>query len=121
MLKESRESIVELYHALRERGTEEFDRFVAERSYCMFERRHRGPVDQVFDLTFLRRRDRAELHLRMPPPGEELEVVLDETVQRLIEVELQDPARLTCDGYHMDTVEEIADEVMEQARLALEE
>lgn len=121
MLEESRDRIVALHHALRERGAAEFDHLVESRSYCIYEKAHRGPVEQVFDLVFRRQRDLAEIQLRMPPPGEELEVVLDDEVRRLIEVDLQDPVHLTCDGYHMDTVAELADEVMEQARLALEE
>lgn len=121
MLQETRDRIVALYHALEERGASEFDRQVKDRSYCIYERGQRGPVEEVFDLVFQRSRDRAEIHLRMPPPGDEVEVVLDGEVRMLAEVDLQKPAHLACDGYHVDSVGEIADEIMDKARLQLEE
>lgn len=121
MLQETRDRIVALYHALEERGIAEFDRQVKDRSYCVYEGPQRGPIEELFDLVFLRHRDRAEIHLRMPPPGDEVEAVLDGEVRMLAEVDLQDAAHLACDGYHVETVGEIADEIMDKARLQLEE
>ena len=121
MLEESRERIVPLYHALEERGAEEFDGFQADRSYCIFEKDHVGPIEQVFDLVYRRYRDMADIQLRMPPPGDLVEVVLDGEVVAEVEVDLRDPVHLMCDGMHVRDVDGIADEIMDQARLALEE
>lgn len=122
MLEESRERILPLYRALRESGADEFDGLMADRSYCIYEKdRHVGPIDQVFQLVYRRYRDMAEIQLRMPPPGDVVEIVLDDQVEAEVEVDLRDPGHLLCDGIHHDTVDGIASEIMDQARLVLEE
>lgn len=122
MLEESRERILPLYRALRERGADEFDGLVADRCYCIYEKeRHVGPIEQVFQLVYRRYRDMAETQLRMPPPGDVVEIVLDDQVLAEVEVDLRDPEHLLCDGSHHDTVDGIASEIMDQARLVLEE
>lgn len=121
MLQESREQIVHLYRSLRERGEAEFDQLLPERSYCMFEESPRVAVEEVFDLAFRRRRDRAEIHLRMPPPGEEVEVVLDRVVRATVELDLREPEHLLVDGNHLPDLDAVAAEIMDQAMLALEE
>lgn len=121
MLEESRDRIVPLYHALRREGAEEFDGFKADRSFCIYEKDYVGPIEQVFQLVYRRYRDMAEIELRMPPPGDLVEVVLDGQVKVEVEVDLRDPEHLLADGMHVEAVDGVAQEIMEQARLALEE